>query len=142
MTIDPIFIIKFLASFLFYFIGGYLLYASLFAAIGAAVDNETDSQQFLTPLSIILVIGLYIGFAAMKSPELPDGILEFVDPVHLTDRYAGPYPLRSTDLGNPDLYGIINRQFYLFYLAIRKNLPHRYFNVWQKKSLGKNFTNG
>ncbi len=35
MTIDPIFIIKFLASFLFYFIGGYLLYASLFAAIGA-----------------------------------------------------------------------------------------------------------
>ncbi len=71
MTIDPIFIIKFLASFLFYFIGGYLLYASLFAAIGAAVDNETDSQQFLTPLSIIIVIGLYIGFAAMKSPESP-----------------------------------------------------------------------
>ena len=71
----------------------------------------------------------------MKSPESPDGILEFVDPVHLTDRYAGPYPLRSTDLGNPDLYGIINRQFYLFYLAIRKNLPHRYFNVWQKSHL-------
>ena len=131
MTIDPIFIIKFLASFLFYFIGGYLLYASLFAAIGAAVDNETDSQQFLTPLSIILVIGLYIG----EKSRIPDGILEFVDPVHLTDRYAGPYPLRSTDLGNPDLYGIINRQFYLFYLAIRKNLPHRYFNVWQKSHL-------
>ena len=55
--------------FLFYFIGGYLLYASLFAAIGAAVDNETDSQQFLTPLSIVLVVGLYIGFTAMKSPE-------------------------------------------------------------------------
>lgn len=68
MTIDPVFILKFLGSFLFYFIGGYLLYASLFAAIGAAVDNETDSQQFLTPLSIILVVGLYIGFAAMKSP--------------------------------------------------------------------------
>ena len=52
-TIDPAFIMKFLAAFLFYFIGGYLLYASLFAAIGAAVDNETDSQQFMTPLSII-----------------------------------------------------------------------------------------
>ena len=131
MTIDPIFIIKFLASFLFYFIGGYLLYASLFAAIGAAVDNETDSQQFLTPLSIILVIG----FRRHEKSRIPDGILEFLDPVHLTDRYAGPYPLRSTDLGNPDLYGIINRQFYLFYLAIRKNLPHRYFNVWQKSHL-------
>ena len=81
MTIDPIFIIKFLASFLFYFIGGYLLYASLFAAIGAAVDNETDSQQFLTPLSIILVIGLYIGFAAMKSPESPMVLIPFTSPI-------------------------------------------------------------
>ena len=85
MTIDPIFIIKFLASFLFYFIGGYLLYASLFAAIGAAVDNETDSQQFLTPLSIILVIGLYIGFAAMKSPESPmvfwSSLIPFTSPI-------------------------------------------------------------
>ncbi len=68
-TVDPLFIATFLSAFLFYFIGGYLLYASLFAAIGAAADNETDSQQFLTPLSIILVVGLYIGFTAMKSPE-------------------------------------------------------------------------
>lgn len=52
-TIEPKFILTFLGAFLFYFIGGYLLYASLFAAIGAAVDNETDSQQFMTPLSII-----------------------------------------------------------------------------------------
>ena len=70
-TIEPKFILTFLGVFLFYFIGGYLLYASLFAAIGAAVDNETDSQQFMTPLSIILAIGVYIGFTAMKSPESP-----------------------------------------------------------------------
>lgn len=85
MTIDPVFIAKFLGSFLFYFIGGYLLYASLFAAIGAAVDNETDSQQFLTPLSIVLVIGLYIGFAAMKSPESPlvfwSSLIPFTSPI-------------------------------------------------------------
>ena len=85
MTIDPAFILKFLASFLFYFIGGYLLYASLFAAIGAAVDNETDSQQFLTPLSIVLVVGLYIGFTAMKSPESPlvfwSSLIPFTSPI-------------------------------------------------------------
>lgn len=85
MTIDPAFILKFLSCFLFYFIGGYLLYASLFAAIGAAVDNETDSQQFLTPLSIILVVGLYIGFAAMKSPESPlvfwSSLIPFTSPI-------------------------------------------------------------
>lgn len=85
LTIDPVFIAKFLGAFLFYFIGGYLLYASLFAAIGAAVDNETDSQQFLTPLSIILVVGLYIGFAAMKSPDSPmvlwSSIIPFTSPI-------------------------------------------------------------
>ena len=85
LTIDPVFIFKFLGAFLFYFIGGYLLYASLFAAIGAAVDNETDSQQFLTPLSIILVVGLYIGFAAMKSPESPlvfwSSLIPFTSPI-------------------------------------------------------------
>ena len=84
-TIDPMFIISFLSAFLFYFIGGYLLYASLFAAIGAAVDNETDSQQFLTPLSIILVVGLYIGFTAMKSPESPlvfwSSLIPFTSPI-------------------------------------------------------------
>lgn len=68
-TIDPSFILKFIGAFLFYFMGGYLLYASLFAAIGAAVDNETDSQQFMTPLSIILVVAFYIGIAAMKNPD-------------------------------------------------------------------------
>lgn len=84
-TIEPIFILKFVAAFLFYFIGGYLLYASLFAAIGAAVDNETDSQQFMTPLSIILIVALYIGIAAMKSPESPmvlwSSLIPFTSPV-------------------------------------------------------------
>ena len=84
-TIDPMFILKFVGAFLFYFIGGYLLYASLFAAIGAAVDNETDSQQFMTPLSIILVVALYIGVAAMKSPESPmvfwSSLIPFTSPV-------------------------------------------------------------
>ena len=52
-TVDISFLLQFLGSFLFYFIAGYLLYASIFAAIGSACDNETDSQQLQTPLSII-----------------------------------------------------------------------------------------
>jgi len=50
-----------LMAFLLYFIGGYLLYTSLFAAIGAAVDNETDSQQFMLPIMIPLFLALYVG---------------------------------------------------------------------------------
>lgn len=51
-----------LISFLLYFIGGYFLYSSFYAAIGAAVDNETDSQQFLLPIIMPLVLAVYIGF--------------------------------------------------------------------------------
>lgn len=49
-------------SFVIYFIGGYFLYSSFYAAIGAAVDNETDSQQFLFPIMVPLILGVYVGF--------------------------------------------------------------------------------
>ena len=61
-------------AFLFYFIGGYLLYASLFAAIGAAADSETDTQQFMMPITIPLVIGLLVMANAIQNP---DGTLAF-----------------------------------------------------------------
>ncbi len=96
-TIDPAFILSFFGAFIFYFIGGYLLYASLFAAIGAAVDNETDSQQFMTPLSIILIIGLYIGIAAMRSPESPivfwSSMIPFTSPTVMLVRIPFGVPL-------------------------------------------------
>jgi ABC-2 type transport system permease protein len=40
-------ILKIFVLFIFYFLGGFVLYSSLFAAVGAAVDNETDTQQFM-----------------------------------------------------------------------------------------------
>lgn len=51
-----------LISFIIYFIGGYFLYSSFYASIGAAVDNETDSQQFLLPIIMPLILAVYIGF--------------------------------------------------------------------------------
>ena len=51
-----------LTCFVIYFIGGYFLYSSFYAAIGAAVDNETDSQQFLLPIIMTLILGVYIEF--------------------------------------------------------------------------------
>ena len=88
-TIEPSFILEFMGAFLFYFIGGYLLYASLFAAIGAAVDSETDTQQFMTPLSIILIVSLYIGISAMKNPESSlvfwSSLIPFTSPVFADD---------------------------------------------------------
>ncbi len=51
-----------LTCFIIYFIGGYFLYSSFYAAIGAAVDSETDSQQFLLPIITPLMLAVYIGF--------------------------------------------------------------------------------
>ena len=66
--------IAMLGSFLFYFLGGYLLYASLFAAIGAAVDSEADTQQFMLPVTVPLILS----FVMMQSIiQQPDGNLAF-----------------------------------------------------------------
>lgn len=48
--------------FFIFFIGGYFLYSSMYAAIGAAVDNETDTQQFMFPVIAPLMVGIYVGF--------------------------------------------------------------------------------
>jgi len=58
-----------LFSFIFYFIGGYLLYASLFAAIGGAVDNETDTQQFMLPITIPLIIAIMLAQVIIQDPN-------------------------------------------------------------------------
>jgi len=58
-----------LGAFIFYFIGGYVLYGSLFAAIGAAADNETDTQQFMLPITIPLILGLFVMINSFLNPS-------------------------------------------------------------------------
>ena len=58
-------ILKMFVLFIFYFLGGYMLYSSMFAAVGAAVDNETDTQQFMLPIMLPLILGVYVGFATV-----------------------------------------------------------------------------
>jgi len=60
--------------FMFYFIGGYLLYSSFFACIGAAVDNETDTHQMVLPITIPLILSMAMITAIVNSP---DGTLAF-----------------------------------------------------------------
>ena len=56
------------------FIGGFLIYASIFAAIGASINAMEDSQQFMTPIMILMVFSLYAG---IYSGDNPDGPLAF-----------------------------------------------------------------
>ena len=61
-------------AFIFFFLGGYLLYASFFAAIGSAADSETDTQQFMLPITIPLIVAIMV---ATRVIEDPDGPLAF-----------------------------------------------------------------
>ncbi len=69
--------------FVLYFIGGYLLFASFFAAVGASVNAQEDSSQFTLPVILLMMFGLY---AAMGSVENTNGPLAF---------WASLFPLTS-----------------------------------------------
>ena len=56
-------------AFLFFFVFGYLLYASMFAAIGSAVENEGDSSQLQLPVTIPLLLGFFVALYAFKAPD-------------------------------------------------------------------------
>jgi len=45
-------------AFVFFFLGGYLLYGALFAAVGSAVDSDADAQQFMFPITIPLIASI------------------------------------------------------------------------------------
>ena len=71
--------------FILYFLGGYLLYSSLFAGLGSAVDQPSDSSQFMTPVMLIMIIALYAGIFCMENPSGPTAvwcsIIPFTSPV-------------------------------------------------------------
>jgi len=57
--------------FILFFIGGYLMYASLFAAIGAMVNSQEDTQQYITPIMILIIFATYTGFFSAQNPDGP-----------------------------------------------------------------------
>jgi ABC-2 type transport system permease protein len=60
---------KIITSFIFFFLGGYLLYSALFAAIGSAVDSETDTQQFMLPVTLPLILAYIVSATIMGNPN-------------------------------------------------------------------------
>ena len=84
-------------SFVFYFIGGYLLYAALFAAFGSAVDQANDASQFTAPIIIIMVIALYAAMACVENPNGPMAfwcsMIPFTSPIVMMIRLPYDVPL-------------------------------------------------
>ncbi|MBN2460525.1 MAG: ABC transporter permease [Candidatus Cloacimonetes bacterium] len=89
-TLKNIDFVVIILTFLFYFLGGYFLYASMFAAVGAAVDNETDTQQFVFPILLPLILGIIVLFSITNNPDSPlaywCSIIPFTSPIVMMAR--------------------------------------------------------
>lgn len=74
-----------ISLFVFYFLGGYLLYSALFAAIGSAVDNEADTQQFMLPVTAPLIFSIVMSSFVISNPQGPVSfwlsIIPFTSPI-------------------------------------------------------------
>lgn len=91
---------RLLGIFVLYFIGGYLLYASLFAAFGSAVDQQSDANQFTMPVMMIIIIALLIGQACMENPDGTLGVIcsliPFTSPIVMMIRL--PYDVPAWEI--------------------------------------------
>jgi ABC-2 type transport system permease protein len=58
-----------IGCFLFYFLGGYLLYSALFAALGSAVDQDTETQQFMLPITTPLILSIVVMGSIITNPH-------------------------------------------------------------------------
>ncbi len=84
-------------NFLFYFLGGYLLYGALFAAVGSAVDSPAEAQQFMFPITIPMLIAYFGLFTfILDDPHGPISvwlsIIPFTSPIAMMGRIAFGVP--------------------------------------------------
>ncbi|KEO72867.1 ABC transporter permease [Anditalea andensis] len=97
-VIQDIDFFKLVLTFVFYFIGGYLLYGAFFAAIGAAVDTPSDAQQFMFPVTIPLIVayfGLFVFVLDDPNSNISFwlSIIPFTSPIAMMGRasYGVPF---------------------------------------------------
>lgn len=101
--------IQLLGMFIIYFIGGYLLYAALFAGFGSAVDQQSDTAQFTTPVMMIIVFALLIGESCIENPNGQLGvwcsIIPFTSPIVMMTRLPYDVPVWQLLTSIGVLYG-------------------------------------
>ncbi|MCC8197439.1 MAG: ABC transporter permease [Tannerellaceae bacterium] len=98
-----------LIFFIIYFIGGYLLYASLFSAMGAIAEHPEDTQQFMIPVTLIMLFSFYAGIYSMENPDGPlafwCSMIPFTSPVVMMIRIPFDVPLWEKLVSVILLYG-------------------------------------
>ncbi len=86
-----------ISYFIIFFIGGYMIYASLFAAIGSMVNSQEDTQQFMLPVTILILFAFYAGFYSINNPNGPlafwTSMIPFTSPIVMMTRLPFDVPL-------------------------------------------------
>ena len=123
-------------NFLFYFLGGYLLYGALFAAVGSAVDSPAEAQQFMFPITIPMLIAYFGLFTfILEDPHGSDKRLAFDHSLYLPDCHDGQDRIWRTDMATYFINGIAYCWLYVYNLGCWENLPRWYFDAWYKNQL-------
>ena len=88
--------VQIIGCFIVYFVLGYLLYSSMFAAVGAVVDNEADTQQFILPVTMPIIIGLFLMLHTFQYPDSSlsfwGSVIPFTSPLVMMARIAYGVP--------------------------------------------------
>lgn len=91
---------KLLLCFIFYYITGFLLYSSLFAAVGSAVENPSEAQQLLFPVTIPLILSIILMTYVINEPDSKlafwASIIPFTAPVDMMARL--PFGVETWEL--------------------------------------------
>jgi ABC-2 type transport system permease protein len=95
--------------FLIFFIGGYVLYAAIFAMFASAVDSEEDTTQFMMPVTLIIMFAFFAGFYSVSNPDGPlafwGSLFPFTAPIVMMVRIPFGIPLWEKLLSIVLLYG-------------------------------------
>ena len=96
-TLKDIDWVQMILAFIVYFALGYLLYASFFAAIGSAVENEADTNQLQMPVTVPLLLAFFIAIYAFNAPDSPivwwGSMIPFTSPIVMLARIPFGVPM-------------------------------------------------
>ena len=96
-TLKDIDWVQMILAFVIYFALGYLLYASFFAAIGSAVENEADTNQLQMPVTVPLLLAFFIALYAFNAPDSPivwwGSMIPFTSPIVMLARIPFGVPM-------------------------------------------------
>lgn len=95
--------------FLIYFIGGYILYASIFAMFASGVDSDEDVSQFTFPVTLIIIFAFFAGIYSIENPDGPlafwASLIPFSSPIVMMVRIPFGIPLWEKLLSVALLFG-------------------------------------